>query len=133
MGIREIINKTLPTQIPDFSYLDEYDQLQTRIYYGFIPEDEENTPAMAYVIENQAELRDLEGVVYAQSATVRFGIVSDSLETLDNVKNKMLNLCGRGKLPGVQVVEYVDGGDADADLVLQHNLTGIEIALTFHF
>lgn len=133
MGIREIINEELTRIIPYFTYLDDSDNLQNRIYYGFIPEDEEKTPAAAYVIENEFYDRDLEGEVFAGRATVRFGIISDSVLTLDKIKNEMLNLCGRGKIPGVQVVEYVDGGDADPDLILQHNLTGIEIALMFHF
>lgn len=133
MGIREIINERLPTTIPHFTYLDEGGNLQNRIYYGFIPEDEEKTPAMAYVVENEFYDRDLEGEVFAGRATVRFGIISSDLLTLDKIKADLLNLCGRGKIPGVQVVEYVDGGDADPDLVLQNNLVGIEIALMFHF
>lgn len=133
MGIREIINEQFPVLIPELTYVNEIGETQNRIYYAFVPEDEEHTPAMAYIIESENEMRDLEGNVYAAFAVVRFGILSNSLETLDIVKNKMLNLCGCRKVRGVQLITYMDGGDADADLTLQHNLTGVEIALKFNF
>lgn len=132
MGIREIITGKLPYIIPDFTYLDEFDQVQSRIYYGFIPEDEETLPAMAFLISEHGESRDLEGAVYACWSTVKFGIISKDVLELDVIKGRMLDLCGVGKLPGVRVIDYVEVADADPDLTLQNNLVGVEITLTFH-
>lgn len=132
MGIREVINKVLPATIPDFTYLDEYDEVQNRIYFGFIPEDEENTPSMAYVIEDQGHQRDLEGYVFASWANVKFGIISKDVLELESIKEKLMDLCGPAKLGGVRFIEFIDGGDADPDLTLQNNLVGIELSFKFH-
>lgn len=123
MGIRETVTNYIPKIIPE---------LGDRVYFGFIPEDEEQTPALAYVISDEFSLMDLEGLVYAEQATVRFGIICEDILLMDTIKRRMLNLVGPGKLPGVQLITLADAGDADPDLTLSMKLTGYEIALTFH-
>lgn len=128
MGIREAIMSYIPLVIPEL----RNDDGTNRIYFGFIPEDEENTPAMAYVISDEFSQMDLEGNVYAEQATVRFGIICEDVLLMDTIKHRMLNLIGPGKLPDVQLITLADAGDADPDLTLSMRLTGYEIALTFH-
>lgn len=128
MGIRETIVNYIPLVIPELRNEDG----SNRIHFGFIPEDEEKTPAMAYVISDEFNQIDLEGEVYAEQATVRFGIICQDILLMDTIKHRMLNLVGPGKLPGVQLITLADAGDADPDLTLDLRLVGYEIALTFH-
>lgn len=123
MGIREIIVDYIPKIIPE---------LGDRVYYGFIPEDETTTPALAYLVSDEFEQMDLEGLPYARQATVRFGIICEDVLLMDTIKARMLNLIGPGKLPDVQLITLADAGDADPDLTLNMQLVGYEIALVFH-